>query len=243
MKPGMLSVRKILSITSKLIRYNLKIIFGNIFIYFLLGSIAFFLFVSVIIFFDSDSAPTTTAATVYYLLLFPGLLLIFYPTTFGIQYDSDTKMLEVLFGIPDYRYKVWLVRLAIIYILVFCILIGLAFLGLLAFTHFSILNMVFQLMFPIFFIGSLAFMTSTLVRNGYGSMVILIVVGMVFWVLSGIVVESQWNLFLNPFRVPEKVNEIIWADIIIKNRLYISSGTILMLLFGLLNMQKREKFV
>ncbi len=241
MKPGMLSIRKILSITLKLTRYNLKIIFGNIFIYFLLGSIGFYLFVSILTFFDSNSVPT--AATVYYLLLFPGLLLIFYPTTFGIQYDSDTRMLEVLFGIPDYRYKVWLVRLAIIYILVFCILIVLAFLGLIAFTRFSILNMVFQLMFPIFFIGSLAFMTSTLVRNGYGSMVILIIVGMVFWVLSGILVESQWNLFLNPFRVPEKVNEIIWADITVKNRLYIFSGTILMLLFGLLNMQKREKFV
>ncbi len=241
MKPGKLSVRKIISIILKLIKYNLKIIFGNIFIYFLLGSIGFYLLVSVITFFESSIIPT--AATVYYLLLFPGLLLIFYPTTFGIQYDSDTRMLEVLFGIPDYRYKVWLVRLAIIYVLVFCILIVLAFLGLIAFTRFSILNMVFQLMFPIFFIGSLAFMTSTLVRNGYGAMVILIMVGMVFWVLSGILVESQWNLFLNPFRVPENVNEIIWADIKIKNRLYILSCTILMLLFGLYNMQKREKFV
>ncbi|MBN2413689.1 hypothetical protein JXQ31_18565 [candidate division KSB1 bacterium] len=241
MKPDTLSVRKILSIIIKLTRYNLKIIFGNIFIYFLLGSIGFYLLISVITFFDSSITPT--AAIVYYLLLFPGLLLIFYPTTFGIQYDSDTRMLEVLFGIPDYRYKVWLVRLAIIYVLVFCILIVLAFFGLIAFTRFSILNMVFQLMFPIFFIGSLAFMTSTLVRNGYGAMVILIIVGMVFWVLSGILVESQWNLFLNPFRVPENVNEIIWADIKVKNRLYILSGTILMLLFGLFNMQKREKFV
>jgi len=241
MKFKKFSIRKILFIILKLIKYNLKIIFGNIFIYFLLGSIGFYLFVSIITFFETSIIPT--AATVYYLLLFPGILLIFYPTTFSIQNDSDTRMLEVLFGIPDYRYKVWFVRLAIIYILVFCILIILAILGLIAFTRFSILNMVFQLMFPIFFIGSLAFMTSTLVRNGYGSMVILIIIGMIFWILSGIIVESQWNLFLNPFRIPEKVNEIIWADIKIKNRLYITSGTILMLLFGLLNMQKREKFV
>jgi len=241
MKFKKFSIRKILFIILKLIKYNLKIIFGNIFIYFLLGSIGFYLFVSIITFFDTNTIPT--AATVYYLLLFPGILLIFYPTTFSIQNDSDTRMLEVLFGIPDYRYKVWFVRLAIIYILVFCILIILAILGLIAFIRFSILNMVFQLMFPIFFIGSLAFMTSTLVRNGYGSMVILIIIGMIFWILSGIIVESQWNLFLNPFRVPEKVSEIIWADIKIKNRLYIISGTILMLLFGLLNMQKREKFV
>ncbi len=229
------------AIVSKLVRYNLKIIFGNIFIYFLLGATGFYLFTAALTFFDTSANPTS--ATVFYLLLFPGILIIFYPATFGIQNDSDSRTLEILFGIPDYRYKVWLVRMAIIYILVFCILVVLALIALAAFTRFSLLTMVFQLMFPIFFIGSLAFMISTLVRNGYAAMVFLIIIGMIFWIFGSALTESQWNLFLNPFHVPERISEAIWANIQVKNRLYILSATILMLLYGLLNMQKREKFV
>jgi len=234
-------IRNFLLVTLKVVQYNVKVIFGNIFVYFLLGAVGFFLFTAALTFFDANANPTP--ATVFYLLLFPGILIIFYPATFGIQNDSDSRTLEILFGIPDYRYKVWLVRLGIIYVLVFCILLILALLAMAAFTRFSLLAMVFQLMFPIFFIGSLAFMFSTIVRNGYAAMVFLIILGMVFWILSGVLSESQWNLFLNPFHVPEKISELIWASIKVKNRLYILSATILMILYGLLNMQKREKFV
>ena len=234
-------IPKHLFLVREIIRYNMKIIFGNLFVYFLLASFAFYLLIAVLIFFNSDSVPT--AETVYYLLMFPGLLLIFYPTTFGIQHDSDTRMLEILFGIPDYRYKVWLVRMGIIYLLVFVILIVQALLSYFALTPFPVLDMVFQLMFPIFFVGCFAFMLSTWVRNGFGAMVILAAVGMAFWIMSGIITESQWNLFLNPFHVPTELTEIMWADIKVKNRLYILSATILLLLAGLLNLQKREKFI
>ena len=64
---------------------------------------------------------TISDGTVYELLIFPGILLIFYPSVFGIQNDDDSRMLEILFGIPNYRYKVWLVRLVMIYALVFIV--------------------------------------------------------------------------------------------------------------------------
>ncbi len=234
-------IRNSFSLINKIVRYNLKIIFGNLFIYFLLAAFVFYLLIGLLIFFNSDTVPD--AATVYYLLLFPGLLLIFYPTTFGIQHDMDNRMIEILFGIPDYRYKVWLVRMTIIYVLVFALLVFLSLLSFVAISEFHILTMVYQLMFPIFFIGCFAFMLSTWVRNGFGSMVILVAFGMAFWVLSGILRESEWNLFLNPFHIPEEISEVIWADLKMKNRLYILSATILMLLAGLLNLQKREKFI
>ena len=65
-----------LDIIWKMIRYNLKIVFGNKFIYFLLGAVAFFLFITTINIFD-DNNPR--AETVYYVLLMPGFLLMFYP--------------------------------------------------------------------------------------------------------------------------------------------------------------------
>ena len=242
MRNSMLSkIKNILSIVWKMSRYNLKIIFANKFIYFMLAAVAIFLLITVINLFDPDSTPNM--ALVYYWLLVPGILLIFYPTVFGIQNDADSRMLEILFGIPNYRYKVWLVRLAVIYVVVFFMILILALLSSLALVSFNVLYMSYQLMFPIFFLGCLSFMFSTVVRNGYGTAVFLVVIGLFFWILSGALLESKWNLFLNPFHVPQNVSEMVWADNLFKNRIYLFVGIIIFILVGLLNMQKREKFV
>jgi len=230
-----------LSFAGKSAVYNLKIIFANKFIYFLIAAVALFLLVIVISLFDAGSNPTE--ATVYAWLLLPGILLVFYPSVFGIQNDSDSRMLEILFGVPNYRYKVWLVRLAVIYVIVYMFLLVLSLFSALAIVSFNIFDMASQLMFPIFLLGSLAFMFSTLVRNGYGTAVFMVVIAIVFWVLSGVLAESKWNLFLNPFRIPENISELAWQDVLFNNRVYQGVAIILSLLTGLLNLQKREKFV
>ncbi len=223
----------------RLARYNLKIIFANKFIYFLLASFLFFLLVATIIFFNSDADPDP--GTIYNLLLFPGILLIFYPSVFGIQNDVDSRMIEILFGIPDYRYKVWGVRMILTWVIVFFILIFLTILSSVALVSVPVINMVYQLMFPIFFLGCISFMFSTLVKNGNGTAVIMIVIGMTFWIAAEPLDNSKWNLFLNPFSDYE--NEAAFAGIILKNRIYLSVGSALSLLYGLLNLQKREKFI
>ncbi|MCI0495757.1 hypothetical protein L0Z72_12200 [candidate division KSB1 bacterium] len=230
-----------LNIVTRLFRYNLKIIFANKFIYFLLAATIIFLLVTGIILLDSDANPTE--GTVYYVLLFPGTLLIFYPTVFGIQNDVDTQMVEILFGIPNYRYKVWLVRIVLIYIVVSGILLILNLVASAALVSVPLFKMTYQLMFPIFFLGSLAFMVSTMVRNGNGTAVIIIIIGLAFWIASEPLAASSWNLFLNPFSVPSNVNEAVWADTTFNNRLYLFIGTVVAVLFGLLFLQKREKFI
>ncbi|MCU0643358.1 MAG: hypothetical protein MUC94_03780 [bacterium] len=230
-----------LNIIARLFRYNLKIIFANKFIYFLLAATIIFLLVTTIILLDSDANPTE--GTVYYVLLFPGTLLIFYPTVFGIQNDVDTQMIEILFGIPNYRYKVWLVRIVLIYVVVSGILLILNLVASAALVSVPLLKMTYQLMFPIFFLGSLAFMVSTMVRNGNGTAVIIIIIGLAFWIASEPLAASSWNLFLNPFSVPSNVNEAVWADTTFNNRLYLFIGTVVAVLFGLLFLQKREKFI
>jgi len=224
-----------------LVRYNLKIIFANRFFYFLLVAFIIFVLVTVINVLDADQS--ISAAGVYYLLLVPGLIVIFYPTTFGIQNDVDAGILEVFFGIPNYRYKVWLVRLIIIYAVEFIILLLFSFLSVFALTSFSLMTMVYQLMFPIFFVGITSFMFSTFVRNGYGTAAVMVFICIGFWFLSGFLMESEWNLFLNPFRTPNEVNDVIWAEKIIKNRIYLTIGIVIELLAGLLSLQNREKFV
>jgi hypothetical protein len=180
---------------------------------------------------------------VYYILLFPGLLLIFYPSSFGIQNDEDSGMLENIFAIPNYRYKVWLPRLLMIYVLVYILLLFLTGLSSLVFVMVPIFEMVLQLMFPIFFLGSLAFALSTVIRNGNGTAVVMVIIGLIFWISSGILEDSVWNIFLNPFDLPNDISEAIWETVVTNNRLYLLAGTILSILWGLINLQKREKFI
>ena len=102
----------------KLTKYNIKIIFGNKFMYFVLSAVGFYILtVGISLFSDNE----ITMATGYNMLLVPSILLIFYPTCFGIQNDQDAKIIEIIFGIPNYRYKIWLYRLVIAYIICFLI--------------------------------------------------------------------------------------------------------------------------
>jgi hypothetical protein len=234
------SVVNLSDVLVKLIRYNLKIIFANRFIYFLIAAVLFFLLVTVLSLF-SDSSPT--AGSVYYLLLLPGLLLIFYPTVFGIQNDVDARMIEIIFGIPNYRYKVWLVRMVLIYLMAFVVLLALSFASALALVGIPVAEMAYQLMFPLGFLGCAAFMFSTLIRNGNGTAVVMVVIGVTLWIARDALEHGKWDIFLNPFRIPSEVNEAIWASVVVDNRLYLVVGAILCVLLGLVFLQKREKFV
>ena len=98
-------------------------------------------------------------------------------------------------------------------------------------------------MFPILFLGTMAFMLSTLIRNGNGTAVTMIVFGLLFMILADPLEKSRWNVFLNPFAVPNDVSDIAWQSISFDNRIFMSSGIILFLLYALFNLQKREKFM
>jgi hypothetical protein len=223
-----------------MVRYNLKIIFANKFIWFLLASLAFFIGVLLITLFSKGKIDS---ASIFNLMLFPGLLLVFYPTVFGIQNDEDTRVLEILFGIPDYRYKVWLVRLILIYLVVYFILLLLGIFCSWALLPFPVFNMVWHLMFPIFFMGTLAFLLSTYIKNGIGTGVVVIIIGVFFLALIEVLQNSKWNIFLNPFSTPDGMSENAWKSIVQDNRIILLVGIVLSLLGGLTSLQKRERFI
>lgn len=233
-------IKNRLYILIKMIRYNLRIIFANKFIWFLIAALAFFLFFAIQTVYNGGSL---SEDVVYNLLIFPGILLIFYPSVFGIQNDDDSRMLEILFGIPNYRYKVWLVRLIMIYTLVFIIIVLFSALASVLLYRVSLMEMSYQLMYPIIFLGSMSFMFSTVVKNGNGTAVTMVLIGVALLILQDVMEHTQWNPFLNPFNIPNNLNEVIWEGIIRKNRIFMGIGTLVFVLYGLFNLQKREKFV
>ncbi|MCX6219480.1 MAG: hypothetical protein NTZ69_00645 [Bacteroidia bacterium] len=224
----------------KMARYNLKIIFAGRFFWFVLASLVFYILLSIQLVFKN---PSLNSSDVYSILFFPGILLVFYPTVFGIQNDADSRILEILFGIPDYRYKVWLIRLLMIFLLTWAILYVFCWFGYFGLTPFPVFNMSFQLMFPVFFLGCLAFLISTVVKNGNGTAVVMILIGVFLIFMGDMLANTQWNVFHNPYSIPQRMNEMVWAQISQKNRIFLSIGSVVFLLGGLTNLQKREKFL
>ncbi|MDX2431903.1 MAG: hypothetical protein QNK35_13285 [Bacteroides sp.] len=226
--------------TYSLARYNMRIIFGGKFIYFILAAFIFFLVFGTIVALDSGDMDLED---IYGLLAFPAILLVFFPSVFGIQSDADQRTLEIIFGIPDYRYKVWLVRYIMILVLVFLLLFPFAGLAYYALISFPVMKVILHLMVLVVFVSSLGFSLSTMVRNGNATAVIMVIVGLALLVLADALEGSKWNIFLNPFNVPRDINEIVWQETIRQNRIIMGIGSIVLILLGLLNLQRREKFL
>ena len=240
-------MKKYLTIISKIIQYNLKIIFAGKFFWFLLSAFILFAF---FMFQIAWNRGEINEGTIYSLLIFPCLLLIFYPVVFGIQNDEDNRILEIIFGIPNYRYKVWGVRMLMVYIANYFILVIFAYVARLMLYPVNIFEMAAQLIFPMLFFGNLAFMFSTITRSGNGTAVLMIILGLIFFIFMSStgqdgqgIGNSFWNVFINPFHIPTNIHPIVWQDTILKSRIFLMVSGIVWLMTGLLNLQKREKFV
>lgn len=234
-------MKDIFIIIYKLIRYNIKIIFVNKFVYFFAANIIVFFITLFIKLYTNEFI--IHANDIYNLLLLPGILSIFYYSTYGIQDDIDNYSIEIVFTVPDYINKIYLVRLFINFLVICFILTVLSVICSYIIIHFPIKKMIFQLSFPIVFLGSLSFYIFTILHNGDGTAVINTLLGLLIWMTSGFIKTSKWNIILNPFYVPINMNSVQWSEIIFNNRLYLSIGTILLILFSMLNLQKRENFI
>jgi hypothetical protein len=223
------------------LRYNALHIFGGRFFIFLGLALGLFFLVLVIGLLGRGGTPNSES--LYNYLLAPGILLVFYPAVYGIQRDQDTRMVETLFGIPDYRYKVWLTRLVTLYIIIAAMMLGLVLLCRFTLADFPVWRMVYHVMIPVIFLGSLAFYISAQSTNGNVTAVILVIFLMFFWVLGEDLQTSSWNLFHNPFRSAESLQSLLWAETTFYNRLYLIMGSVVTTLFALLRLQNREKFI
>lgn len=231
-------MRNFIKVLPDLFRYNLKVIFGSKFIWFILAALSFFI---IFLINSVTGGEVVQESIVYENMFFPGILLIFYPTVYCMQSDEDTRILEILFCIPNYRYKVWLFRLFMVYFIFYFFLVIFSFLATVLLYPVEEFKMAAQMMFPLLFLGNLAFMVSTLLKSGNATAVVMIVIGILFVVVAG--ENVFYDIQLNPFNPPSEMHELLWNTLLLKNRLFLAIGAVVWLLLGLLNLQKRERFV
>ena len=224
----------------KLVQYNIKIIFGNKFLYFMLAALGFFVITVIANLFGDDEI---TEASAYSMLILPCVLLVFYPMCFGLQNDQDAKIVEIIFGIPNYSYKVWLLRLVIAYLICFIVTFLLAVLTNWLIVSVPPLKLALQTMVPALFIGTLSFFLFFAIKNGNGTSVVIIIIALVLFFMKGALETSQWNIYLNPYDVPLDKNPEIFLNTVFHNRLNMLIASALFIIFGLNNTRDREKFI
>jgi len=71
----------------------------------------------------------------------------------------------------------------------------------------------------------------------------MVILGVLAFVLSDAIERTMWDIFLNPFNIPRNMNELIWEGIALNNRILLSVGAVIFILYGLFNLQKRERFI
>jgi len=89
----------------------------------------------------------------------------------------------------------------------------------------------------------LGFFFSTLVKNGNGTAVVMVITGLAAWILTDVLEGSKWNVFLNPFQLPRNMSETVYQSVVESNHLIFLIAALVALLWGLINLQNREKFV
>ncbi len=231
-----------LHLTIQMIKYNAKIIFGNKLLYFLIAALIVFLAVTIGNLAAGNALDNQDA---FSLLLFIGALLVFYPLTFGIQSDKDARTLEIIFGIPDYRYRVWLMRMLMIFAMAFVMMLALAWLLNATLVDYKVLPTIINVMYPLMFLGFLSFFLSTIVKSGSGTAVIIIIISVVMLIIfqENDYNTKFYNVFFNPYDIPSDMTEILWNSLMLKNHLFLAIGSVVFFLSGLLNLQHREKFL
>ena len=237
-----MSVLQTVKSYAKLCVYNMRIIFSGKFIWFLLVGLVLFFF---LMYTAAARGTSLSHGMVYSQLIIPGLLLVFYPSCFGIQNDADHRILELLFGIPNYMYKVWLFRLFMIYVEVYLILVVYAFLARILLYPVAPFSMAAQLMIPVVLFGNLAFLYSTLIRNGNAAAVLSVLTLILAMILGNtpLIENKVWDVTINPYEEPENINAAIWSVILLKNRIMMIVAAIIFLMSGLLGLQNRGKFL
>lgn len=223
-----------------IVNYNLKIVFANKFVYFLIAALAFYFMLIGIMLFSEDNH---TNEDIYNTIILPGILIIFYPVIFNIQNDKDSRMLEIVFGVPNYRYKVYLIRFIISVIVLFSILLFMSWFSYFSVVQVPVFEIVYELMFPLLFLASTSFLMASLVKNARGASVIMVIIGLIFFIMQDPLRYSKWNIFLNPYNVPSDMSHGIWMNIVFQNRMILMVAAVISLLWSMINLQKRESFV
>ncbi|RKY89562.1 hypothetical protein DRQ09_01135 [candidate division KSB1 bacterium] len=235
-------MKEILQASKKLIWYNVKILFSHKFFYFSGAAFLYFIITCVINYFskgDHLSGP----AVMPVLLQIPSVILIIFLSMEIVSYERENKTIESVFTVSGSIYKVWLIKLGVMYLVILSIMFIMDILSFFFVADFPVGGMLFHSFVPLLLIGNMTFYFSVRLRSGNAAGMITVIIVLFFLFLSEPLQNSRFFLFLNPYAKPRDLEIVIWERIVFQNRIGIIAISSLFLYLGLTATKKRERLL
>jgi ABC-type transport system involved in multi-copper enzyme maturation permease subunit len=173
----------------------------------------------------------------------PGAVLAIYLTMDLVAGERDRNTLEVLFSTSMSHYKIWVTRMLAVYVVLAISLVGMSTVSYYFFAEFPFLWGGLNAFLPAFLIASLTFYFSVTCRSGNTAGMLSLGVLILVLLTSEPLGSTEFFLFLNPFDPPIGVEETMWEDRVLINRLGVLGGGCLLLFLGLRRMERPERLL
>ena len=101
-----MTIKQLIPLLPKVVKYNLKIIFAGKFIWFLLAAFVFFAY---FMFQSAWNRAEINEGLIYDLLMFPCVLLVFYPAVFGTSVPPMQRSRKPIWSLESHLYSRFLI--------------------------------------------------------------------------------------------------------------------------------------
>jgi ABC-type transport system involved in multi-copper enzyme maturation permease subunit len=173
----------------------------------------------------------------------PGTVLAIYLTMDLVASERDKDTLEILFSTAASHHTTWGIRMVAVLGVLTVSIISMSLISYYIFAEFPYGWGGLNALAPSLFIACLTFLFSTLCRSGNASAMLSLGVLLVILVTAETLKETPYFLFLNPLSPPSNIDEDLWFEQALYNRVTIIISGALFIFFALRRMGTREKIL
>ncbi|MDE2887100.1 MAG: hypothetical protein OXR72_02730 [Gemmatimonadota bacterium] len=238
----MLNWRELLVTTWRLFRLSCRIIFHRKLIFMAMGILVYYAAMYAFAVWRPDEGFGVSKA-LHVLVEIPGIALAIYLTMDLVAGERDRNTLETLFSTTSSHYRIWTIRMVGVYLVLAGTLMGMTVVAYYFFAELPILRGGFNAFLPACFAAGLTFYFSVVCRSGNAAAMLATGVMGLTLVASQSMPDSPFVLFLESFDPPVGMEDTLWGDRVLLNRLAVALLSGLLLYAGLRKMESRERLV
>jgi hypothetical protein len=173
----------------------------------------------------------------------PGTVLAIYLTMDLVAGERDRDTLEILFGTATSHYVTWSIRMFAVLSVLFGVMMCMSVTSYYLFAEFPYGWGGVNAFAPAFFLACVTFLFSIFCRSGNAAAMLALGVLVIVLITTNLLQDTPYFLFLNPMMPPSGVDESVWLENALFNRLGILTLGLLGVFFGLRRMEFREKIL
>ena len=238
----MLTWGTLLASTATLCRLSGRIVFHHKLLFMAAGVTVYYGILYALAVFRPDEGFTAGRA-LYVLVEIPGVVLAIYLTMDLVAGERDHRTLETLCSTSMSHYGIWAMRMVTVYVVLLVTLLAMSVAAYLLFAEFPFALGGFNAFAPAFLLVNLTFFFSVLCKSS--NTAAMLSLGAIIGVLLSAeqLRETYYFLFLNPFELPLGIDAMVWAEIVLINRVGLLASGGLLLFLGLRRMAQRERLL